>query len=329
MEKTKSKGNFLDRILATFQDYYIVFAIAILVILFSIASPYFMTFYNIRNIFLQTCPVAITGIGAALITMAGGYDMSIGHNLMLSSCVMAWLIKYTGMNTFLAILIALCIGFIVGGINGYICSYVGVPSFIESLAMQLVCFGCSKLITNCTPITGLSDSLIWIGRGMIGGSEYGIPFCVILTFLFLALFLFIMRKTKFGRYVYATGGGREAAYFSGIDVKKISWICYSIGGLMAAIGGVVLVGRLDSGTITNGVSYAFDTTIACTMGGVSMAGGRGNMLQAYLGSLFLTLFFNGMTLLNVNPYYQDVIKGLTLLAAVIIDVVRVKRSVGK
>ena len=162
------------------------------------------------------------------------------------------------------------------------------------------------------------------GRGNLGGSN-GLPICIVIMLLLFLLFAFILKKTRFGRNTYAVGGNREAAYFAGINVKKHLTMVFTLTGFLASFGGIVLLSRLNSAAITNGNLYEFDTMISCVIGGVSMSGGKGKIWQAFLGAMFLTLFFNGMSMLNVNSFIQDVLKGVILIGAVLLDIFRNKK----
>ncbi|MEF9974336.1 MAG: ABC transporter permease [Clostridia bacterium] len=308
------------------KDYAIVLAILVLVVIFSIASPYFFSYKNLRNILQQTTSLAIVCIGQALIITTGQFDLSLGQNVCLTSCAMAWLIKFGGWNPWLAILAAIVVGMSVGACNGLLIAYARIPCFIVTLGFQMICKGTSKIITNATPIPGMPESIQFFGRGFIGGAEWGVPISVAMMIVMFVIAMFVTTRTKFGRCLYAMGGGEEAAYFAGIDVKKYRALVYTIAGGLCAISSVVLVTRLDSAALTNGSLYEFDSTIACILGGISLAGGRGKIVQGLFGAIFLMLFFNGMTMMNVNPFVQDVLKGVVMIGAVALDVVRNKRK---
>lgn len=307
------------------KEYMLVIAIVILALVFSIASPYFLTIMNIRNIFQQTSALAIVAIGQAMVLICGAFDMSLGQNLCLSSCLAAYLMKIAGINPWMAIIAALLLGIIVGLANGTLISYLQVPPFVVTLGTQMICKGIAKLITNAAPIPSMPDSIAFIGRGNIGG-ENGLPINIVIMIILFILFAFILKKTKFGRNTYAVGGNKEAAYFAGINVKLHTTAVFTLAGFMAAFGGVVLLSRLNSAAITNGNLYEFDTMISCVIGGVSMSGGKGKIWQAFFGAIFLTIFFNGMTMLNINSFIQDILKGVILIGAVLLDIFRNRKG---
>lgn len=308
------------------KDYAIVVAMLALFVIFSFASPYFFSYANIRNILQQTSALGIVAIGQAFIILTGDFDLSLGQNVCVTSCLAAWLMKFGDVNPWAAICIALLTGCAIGACNGLLIAYAKIPCFVVTLGFQMVGRGLAKIITNASPIPSMPKEIQFFGRGFIGGNQYGIPISVVILLALYVVFMFISRKTRMGRSVYAIGGGREAAYFAGIDVNKYRLLVYVLAGGLSAFGGIILLTRLDSAAVTNGNLYEFDTIISCVIGGISLAGGKGKIVQALLGALFLTLFFNGMTMLNVHPFIQDVLKGGVLIAAVAVDVIRNKRK---
>lgn len=319
----KSKGRSFSYLFSKFTKHYaIILAILALGIVFTFASPYFLNWQNLRNILLQTAPLAIVAIGQALIITTGQFDMSLGQNVCLSSAIAAYLMKFMSVNPWLSIAAGLLAATLVGATNGVLIAICKIPCFVATLGLQNVCRGLVKIITNATPIPSLPEEIDFLGRGFLGGAKSGIPISVVIMLIFYIVFFFITQKTRFGRYIYAIGGGSEAAFFAGINVKKYRILTYSAAGLLAGCGSMVLLSRLNAASVTNGSLYEFDAMISSVIGGVSLAGGRGTLWQVLLGAIFLTLFFNGMTMLNVNSYVQDVLKGVVLVLAVGIDVIR-------
>ncbi len=304
------------------KEYAAVFAILIMGLIFSFMSPYFFTAQNIKNIFLQCSALAIVAMGQAFIILNGQFDMSLGQCVCFTSAVAAYLMKIEGINPWLSILVALLLGCLVGLTNGVLFAYFKIPAFIATLGLQMICRSAAKIITNATPIARLPDEIAFLGRGYIGI----FPICVIIMIALYIAGQFVSRKTRFGRNIYATGGGAEAAYFAGINIKKTYCLTFAMGGLLAAFGGIILMSRLDSVSLTNGNLYEFDSVIACVIGGLSLTGGKGKVIGALFGVIFLIIFFNGMTMMNIDPFYQDAIKGAVLVIAVLLDVFRNKRS---
>lgn len=304
------------------KDYMALMAILIMMVVFSFTSPYFFTAMNLKNILLQTATVGIVTIGEALLIATGQFDLSLGQNACVAGIVAAYLMKIVGINPFLAIFIALCLGAVIGAVNGFLFAYCGIPAFMATLGLQNICKGFAKILSNATPIGDLPSSISFIGRGYLGV----IPICVIILITLFVIAEFMTRKTKFGRSIFAIGGGSEAAFFSGVNIKKVSLLTFTLAGFLAALGGVVLISRLNSAAITNGNLYEFDAIIASVLGGISLTGGKGKIINALFGAIFLIMFFNGMTMLNVDPFWQDVLKGIVLVAAIALDIFRNRRK---
>lgn len=304
------------------RDYMSLVAVILIFIVFAFASPYFFKLNNVINIFLQTATVGIVTIGQGMLIITGQVDLSLGYQVCLTGCVFAYMMKFMGWNPVAAILLAIIIGCVVGMINGFLVAYCNIPAFIATLGLQYVCRGAAKIITNATPIGNLPDSIKFIGNGYLGF----IPIPVVLMLVLFIFFAFLMAKTRFGRNVYAIGGGREAAFYAGINTKAVQMGVYVIAGFLCAVSGIVLTSRLNSAAITNGELYEFDAYIGASIGGISLAGGKGKLIGALFGAIFLVTFFNGMTMLNVDPFWQDVLKGVVLIGAIGLDAFRNRKT---
>ena len=304
------------------RDYMSLIAVLLIFIIFSFASPYFFKLNNIMNIFLQTATVAIVAIGQGMLIITGQVDLSLGYQVCITGCIFAYMMKFENWNPVAAIILALIVGCVAGAVNGVLVAYCNIPAFIATLGIQYVCRGAAKIITNATPIGNLPKSIAFLGNGYVGF----IPVPVLLMLILFAVFVFIMAKTKFGRDVYAVGGGREAAFYAGINTKKVQFFVYVIAGLLCAVSGVVLTSRLNSAAITNGNLYEFDAYIGASIGGISLTGGKGKLIGALFGSIFLVTFFNGMTMMNVDPFWQDVLKGVVLIDAIGLDAFRNRKT---
>ncbi len=307
------------------KDWMSIVGIGLLIIVFSIISrakfgeQYFLTWENWKTILLQSSTVAIVALGQSVILLTGNFDLSLGRMVCLTSCVGAVLMKQAGMATGLAIVIMFAIGITVGAINGALTSYVGVPAFIATLGTQYICYGVAKLITQAVPIPKMPPEIAWLGRGYIFNNT--IPVCVILMIALYVIVQFITSKTRVGRNLYAVGGSREAAFFSGINVKLYYFGTFVLAGVLATFGGLVLMSRLNSVAVTNGQNYEFDAVIGSIIGGVSLAGGKGRVIGTMFGCIFLNTLFNGFSQMGVDPFVQDVLKGVVLVAAITLDVV--------
>ncbi len=315
---------------AIVKDWMSLVGIALLIVVFSIISyakfgaQYFLTWSNWKTILLQSSTVAIVALGQSIMLLTGNFDLSLGRMVCLTSCVGAVLMKNVGMNTGLAIVIMFAIGLTVGLINGLMVAYVGVPAMIATLGTQYICYGVAKLLTQAVPIPKMPDSIAWMGRGYILNGT--IPVCVILMLVLYILAQFVTSKTKVGRNLYAVGGSREAAFFSGINVKLYQLGTFLLGGVLATFGGLVLMSRLNSVAVTNGQNYEFDAVISSIIGGVSLAGGKGRVIGTMFGCIFLNTLFNGFSQMGVDPFVQDVLKGVVLVLAVTLDVASNKKK---
>lgn len=321
-EKSISKSNIGENLSKFSKEYAVLIGIIIMCIIFAIMSPYFFTAQNIKNIFLQCSALSIVAIGQALVIICGQFDLSLGQCVTFTSAVAAYMMKFMGINPWLSIFVALLLGCAVGLTNGVLYAYFKIPAFIATLGLQMICRSVAKIVTNATPIARLPEEIAFLGRGYIGV----FPICVIIMIVLYIMVQFVTYKTRFGRNIYATGGGAEAAYFAGINTKKYYCMTFAMAGLFAAFGGVILMSRLDSVSLTNGNLYEFDSVIACVIGGLSLTGGKGKVIGALFGVIFLVIFFNGMTMMNIDPFYQDAIKGVVLIVAIMLDVFRNKNK---
>ena len=312
------------------KDWMSIVGILLLIIIFAAASrikygeQYFLTWANWKNILLQAATVATVALGQALILLTGNFDLSLGRMVCLTSCVGAVLMKNVGMNTGLAILIMFVLGLALGCLNGTLTAYVGIPAFIATLGTQYICYGVAKLLTQATPIPNMPESIGWIGRGYIFNGFF--PICVILMLALYIIAQFVTSKTRIGRNLYAVGGSREAAFFSGINVKRYFFGTFVTASLLATFGGLMLMSRLNSVAVTNGQNYEFDAVISSIIGGVSLAGGKGRVIGTMFGCIFLITLFNGFSMMGVDPFVQDVLKGIVLVIAITLDVVRNRKK---
>ena len=312
------------------KDYMSIVGIILLMVIFSIASyvkfgqQLFLTWKNWKNILLQTSTTAIVAMGQAIILLTGNFDLSLGRMVCLTSCVGAVLMKNVEMAPALAIIIMFVLGLALGSLNGLLTAYVGLPAFIATLGTQYICYGVAKLLTGATPIPKMPESISWLGRGYILNNT--IPICVIIMVLLYVIAQFITSKTRIGRNLYAVGGSREAAFFSGINVKRYYFGTFVVASLLATFGGLILMSRLNSVAVTNGENYEFDAVIGSIIGGISLAGGKGRVIGTMFGSIFLIELFNGFSQLGVDPFLQDVLKGIVLVIAITLDVLRNKKK---
>ncbi|NBC64313.1 MAG: ribose ABC transporter permease [Bacteroidetes bacterium] len=300
-------------------------AILLLSAILAITTDNFLTPDNLWNVLRQISVNVCISVGLTLVILTAGIDLSVGSVLALAGAVTAGVLKngigipvlniYLEFSLFGAILAGLFVATALGAVNGLAVTRFNVPSFIATLAMLTIARGLTMLWTGGFPITGLGESFAFIGTGWF----LGVPMPVWITIVVVAFGMILTNKTKLGRYIYAIGGNEKAAYLSGINVKKVKMIVYSLGGLMAGIGGMIVTARLDSAQPNAGLTYELDAIAAVVIGGTSLYGGRGTIIGTVLGALLIGVLNNGLVLLNVSPFWQQVIKGLVILLAVILD----------
>ncbi len=302
-----------------------IIALLALCIVLTIMSDKFLTMENGWNIARQISINVCISVGMTLIILTKGIDLSVGSILAFSGAVAAGLLKFglelSGINTYIgftvfgAILAGLIIGGVLGVFNGWMITRFKVPPFVATLAMLTIARGATMLWTGGFPITGLGDSFDFMGTGWF----LGIPMPVWITAIIVAVAVVITKKTPFGRHIYAIGGNEGAARLSGININKIKIGVYAIAGFLAAVGGIILTSRLDSAQPNAGMSYELDSIAAVVIGGTSLSGGRGSIMGTVQGALIIGVLNSGLVLLNVSPFWQQIIKGLVILVAVIMD----------
>jgi ribose transport system permease protein len=288
-------------------------------------SDKFLTVDNSLNVLRQICVNLCLSIGMTIIILSGGIDLSVGSVLALSGAVAAGLLKngiaIPGADVFIevtvpgAILVGVLVGTLLGWLNGYVITQFKLPPFVATLGMLSIARGLTMLWTGGFPITRLGDSFGFIGSGR----WLGLPMPVWISAALTALFVLVMNRTRFGRHVYAVGGSEKAARLSGLNVRRIKRLVYTLGGALAGVAGLLVTARLDSATPNAGLSYELDSIAAVVIGGTSLNGGRGTIMGTVLGCLIIGVLNNGLVLLEVSPFWQQVIKGLVILVAVAVD----------
>jgi len=309
-----------------------VIALLVLCIALSLLTDKFLTTANGVNVLRQVAVNACIATGMTLIVLTGGIDLSVGSILALCGAITAGLLKnglqfpsadlLIGFTIFGASLAGILVGALLGFFNGFSITTFKVPPFVATLAMLTVARGFTMLYTGGHPISNLGE-----GFGQIGtGSLLGIPVPVWIAAAVVLLAAFITQKTKLGRYIYAIGGNETAARLSGIRINRVKMIVYGIGGALAALGGVIVTSRLDSAQPNAGISYELDAIAAVVIGGTSLNGGKGTVWGTVIGAIIIGVLNNGLVLLNVSPFWQQVVKGGVILLAVIIDKVGEKKE---
>lgn len=309
----KQKSVDIGRILS---KYGIYIAFLILFAVLSVASPVFLTATNIINIFRQISVIGIIAVGMTYVIITGGIDLSVGAVVALSAVITTSMVRTE--STFpiwTAILCGLLAGLACGAFSGFFIAKMQVQEFIATLATMTITRGICYVYTNGRPITGLKPEYKFIGTGSIG--IFPVP--VIIYLAVVAVGIFFLNFTKFGRHVFAVGGNEKAAIVSGINAARVKFTCYLISGVLSALAGIILSARIQTGQPVAGDGYELDAITAVAIGGASLSGGKGSIIGAVVGMLLIGVMTNGLDLLNVSSYYQQVIKGAIILVAVLTD----------
>ncbi|MCM3118079.1 ribose ABC transporter permease [Neobacillus sp. MER 74] len=299
----------------------ILIALISLIVFFAITTSTFMTPSNLLNVLRQISINAIIAFGMTFTILITGIDLSVGSVLAASQVITIGLL-FMGVPIVPALFGGILIGAVLGFINGFVITKGKIPPFIVTLSMMIMARGLSYVLTGGRPMSFNNDVLSFIGNGYIGP----IPVPVIIMILCLIITSFVLNKTRFGRHVYAIGGNREAARFSGIHISKIEIIVYTISGVLAGLSGVILAARMSSAQPTSGNGFELDAIAAVVLGGTSFSGGIGKIGGVFIGALIIGVLNNGLNLLHVSSYWQMIIKGLVIVTAVYVDSVKKKKS---
>jgi ribose transport system permease protein len=300
-------------------------ALVILCVIIAVLSDKFLTMDNGWNVLRQISVNICISVGMTLIVLTAGIDLSVGSVLALCGAITAGLLKngikmpsadlFIGFTLLGALLAGIIAGALLGLFNGFVITKFKVPPFVGTLAMLTIARGLTMLWTQGHPISNLGSSFAVIGTGWL----LGIPVPVWIAGWVVLIAVFITRQTRLGRYIYAIGGNENAAILSGISINKVKLIVYSMAGALAAVGGIMVTSRLDSAQPNAGTGYELDAIAAVVIGGTSLSGGKGSIGGTVMGAVIIGVLNNGLVLLNVSPFWQQVVKGAVILIAVIID----------
>ncbi|MED1420817.1 ribose ABC transporter permease RbsC [Bacillus smithii] len=291
-------------------------ALVLLFVVVAILNPSFLAPLNILNLLRQVSINALIAFGMTFVILTGGIDLSVGSMLALSSALMAGMIV-SGMDPILAIIVSVLLGTLMGMFNGLLITKGKMAPFIATLATMTIYRGLTLVYTDGNPITGLGNHYTFQLFGQ--GYFLGIPVPAITMIITFAILWFVLHKTSFGRKTYAIGGNEKAAIISGIQVNRVKWMIYGLAGMMSALAGAILTSRLNSAEPTAGTAYEMDAIAAVVLGGTSLSGGRGRIFGTLIGALIIGTLNNGLNLLGVSSFYQQVVKGVVILIAVLID----------
>ena len=294
------------------------------IILFWAVNPFtsraFLQTQNLLNVLRQISTNALLACGMTMVIILGGIDLSVGAVVALSGCVSAGCVLFYGIPAAPAMLIGILVGVLIGAFNGLLISKTTIPAFIVTLATMNIARGLAKVYTGGNPLSVSLDAWKWIGAGYTAG----VPNPVWVMLLVLIVTGVLMNNTRFGRHLYAVGGNPRAARFSGIRVERVQFLVHTFSGLMAGIAGVIIASRMYTGSSSAGESMEMDAIAAVVVGGTSMAGGSGKLGGTVIGCLIIGFLDNGLNLMNVDSFWQYVVKGVVILLAVLLDFLRSK-----
>jgi ribose transport system permease protein len=291
-----------------------VVGLAGLCILLWILTPHFLTVSNALNVMEQTSINAIVAVGMTYVIIAGGIDLSVGSLVALSGVVLAGALK-AGWPPSLAIGAALAVGAGAGLVNGLIIAFGRLPPFIMTLGMMSVARGAALLVTDGRPISGFDAGF----RSIATGRALGVPAPILLTLAIYVAAHFVLARTRFGRYVYGIGGNEEATRLSGVNVRFHKTMVYVVSGLTSAIAAILLTARLNTAQPIAGIMYELDAIAATVIGGTSLSGGEGGLAGTLIGALTMGVLRNGLNLLGVSSFLQQLVIGVVIIAAVLVD----------
>jgi ribose transport system permease protein len=306
-------------------------ALGLMVVAMALLSDKFLTADNGWNILRQISVNLCLSVGMTLIILTGGIDLSVGAILALAGAMAAGLLKngialshfnvLVQFTPFGAIVSGIVVGLLLGWFNGFVITRFELPPFVATLGMFSIARGLTMLLTGGFPVTGLGGGFGFIGTGIF----LGVPMPVWISGLLVVIFTVVTKRTVLGRYIYAVGGNEQAARLTGLCVNRIKIYVYALGGALAAVAGLIVTARLDSAQPNAGLGYELDSIAAVVIGGTSLSGGRGTVLGTVLGCLIIGVLNNGLFLLNVSPFWQQVVKGFVILAAVALDKMSARR----
>lgn len=300
----------------------VLLALLVVSTLISLASPYFLTTNNLMGVARAFSLTAIMSIGMVMVIITGGIDLSVGSVMGLSSLVTA-LMFAAGMPSSVAIAAGLGIGLVAGLANGILVTVVGLPPFIATLGTLSIGRGLMYMVTHGVPVTPETpESFSILGQGYIGF----VPVPVVIMIVLTIVFSIVMKKTRFGRHVYATGGNEAAARLSGVRNNRVKLMVYMLSGLISALAGIIAFSRYLSAEPASGFGAELDVIAAAAIGGASLSGGVGSVAGAVIGAALTGVIANGVVLMNIDTYAQQAITGAVILIAVSIDIIRSRRS---
>lgn len=301
-----------------------VFLVA-MCLFFLAQNPHFLSLRNIGNILVDVSIYGVIAVGMTFVIITAGVDLAVGSTLALASICAAWAMNLSGWaigpDWLLGLCVAVLVGTLVGFIHGKVTTWFNVPAFITTLGGMTVWRGATLLVNDGGPVSGFSESVRWWGTGAI----LGVPVPVVVFALVAFIGYVVQRYTRFGRQIYAVGGNAEAARLSGLDIKALETSVYVIVGCLSGLAGFLLTARLNSAEAVGGVGYELRVIASVVIGGASLAGGVGGIGGTLIGALLIGVLSNGLVMMGVNAYYQQIVIGVIIVLAVIFDTYAKKR----
>jgi ribose transport system permease protein len=295
--------------------------LVVIIILFSLLTTTFLTTNNIVNIFRQASINIVLAVGMTLVILTGGIDLSVG-SILATTAVIGVMSSLNPALQWGTVILALLAGLLMGLMNGVLVAYVKLPPFIATVGTMTTIRGISYLLPDGTTVINNDLNFAWIGNNYLGP----VPWLVIIALLVVAATWFLLRKTVLGVRIYAVGGNAQAARLTGIKVGFVLVFVYSMSGLLSGLGGVMTASRLYSASGLLGNGYELDAVAATILGGTSVNGGIGSVVGTLICSLIIAVLNNGLTLMNVSFFWQMVVRGIVIILAVAIDIIRTKRT---
>ncbi|WP_421826738.1 ABC transporter permease [Larkinella sp.] len=296
-------------------QYGIFIAFILICLVLSVVTPRFLTVSNLTIVVTQVSINALLAFGVTFVIITGGIDLSIGSIVAVTSVVAASFAHPDTYPVVVPILTGLAAGLLLGAFNGLVITKSKVPPFIVTLGTMTIGRGLALILSKGRPVSNLSDSFNFIG----GGHLLGIPNPIIILVVFFIICSVVLKKTVLGRYMYAVGGNEQAAQASGIQLNKVKMVVYTLCGGLAALAGILLTSRITTGQPNAGVGFELDAIAAAIIGGTSTSGGTGTMTGTLIGALLIGVISNGLDLMNVTSYYQQVVMGVIIIGAVVLD----------
>lgn len=293
-------------------------ALAVEAIIFAVLSPYFFTTDNLLNVTLQISITAIIAVGMTFVILTAGIDLSVGSLVAVVGVVSTILLKADFpfvLSLLLSLVAGIALGTFSGSVAGAFITRFNISPFIVTLALMTIWRGAAFVVTEGRPVWDLPEAFSILG----GGRTLGVPNPTIIMAVVFVLAHVVLNRTRFGRYVYAIGGNAEAARLAGINTRRVVTQVYMISGSLSALSGILLASRMNSGQPNSGLMYELDVIAAVVVGGTSLFGGRGSVAGTFLGSMLIGVLRNGLNLLNVGSYVQQVVVGVVILLAVLLD----------